>query len=189
MEHLEKDIPIILCRLERIFPPSFFDSMEHLPIHLAYESMIAGPVQYRWMYPFERLFIFHFVIYNFQCILQINIIVTNYFFRYLRKLKNNVRNKAKVEGSICNAYLVEEASAFCAHYFEPQVYTRHRKMPRNFDYGMGDGLEQEGMLSIFNNTGRSYGRAKSRYYSDDQEYHAAHTYILLNCEEVKPYIE
>ena len=55
-------------------------------------------------------------------------------------------------------------------------------MPRNFDYGMGDGLEQEGMLSIFN-------RAKSRYYSDDQEYHAAHTYILLNCEEVKPYIE
>ena len=54
---------------------------------------------------------------------------------------------------------------------------------------MGDGLEQEGMLSIFNNTGRSYGRAKSRYYSDDQEYHAAHTYILLNCEEVKPYIE
>ena len=189
MEHLEKDIPIILCRLERIFPPSFFDSMEHLPIHLAYESMIAGPVQYRWMYPFERLYIFHFVIYNFQCILQINIIVTKYFFRYLRKLKNNVRNKAKVEGSICNAYLVEEASAFCAHYFEPQVYTRHRKMPRNFDYGMGDGLEQEGMLSIFNNTGRSYGRAKSRYYSDDQEYHAAHTYILLNCEEVKPYIE
>ena len=56
MEHLEKDIPIILCRLERIFPPSFFDSMEHLPIHLAYESMIAGPVQYRWMYPFEWLY-------------------------------------------------------------------------------------------------------------------------------------
>ena len=83
-----------------------------------------------------------------------------FFFRYLRKLKNNVRNKAKVEGSICNAYLVEEASAFCVHYFEPQVYTRHRKMPRNYDYGMGDGLEQEGMLSIFNNTGRSYGRTK-----------------------------
>ena len=27
------------------------------------------------------------------------------------------------------------------------------------------------------------------YYLDDQEYHAAHTYILLNCEKVKPYIE
>ena len=68
-----------------------------------------------------------------------NIIVMKYFFRYLRKLKNNVRIKAKVEGLICNAYLVEEASAFCAHYFEPQVYTRHRKVPRNYDYGTRDG--------------------------------------------------
>ena len=165
MERLEKEIPIILCRLERIFPPSFFDSMEHLPIHLAYEAMIAGHVQYRWMYPFERLYIFYFIIYNFQCILQMNIIVMKYFFRYLRKLKNNVRNKAKVEGLICNAYLVEEASAFCAHYFEPQVYTRHRKVPRNYDYGTGNESEKKkGMLSIFNNTGRSYGRAKSKYF-------------------------
>ncbi|WVZ16156.1 hypothetical protein V8G54_009138 [Vigna mungo] len=35
-------------------PPSFFDSMEHLPIHLPYEARLGGPVQYRWMYPFER---------------------------------------------------------------------------------------------------------------------------------------
>ncbi|XP_059290605.1 uncharacterized protein LOC132044132 [Lycium ferocissimum] len=31
MERLEADIPQILCKLERIFPPGFFDSMEHLP--------------------------------------------------------------------------------------------------------------------------------------------------------------
>ena len=54
MLRLNEDIPIIICKLERIFPPSFFDSMEHLPVHLAYEAWIAGPVQYRWMYPFER---------------------------------------------------------------------------------------------------------------------------------------
>ena len=54
MNRLDTEIPIILCKLERIFPPSFFDSMEHLPVHLAYEAKIAGPVQYRWMYPFER---------------------------------------------------------------------------------------------------------------------------------------
>ena len=54
MERLERDIPIIICKLERIFPPGFFDSMEPLPIHLPYETRIAGPVQYRWMYPFER---------------------------------------------------------------------------------------------------------------------------------------
>jgi len=28
--------------------------MEHLPIHLPYEEKVDGPVQYRWMYPFER---------------------------------------------------------------------------------------------------------------------------------------
>jgi hypothetical protein len=38
-----------------IFPPSFFDSMEHLHMHLPYEVKVGGPVQYRWMYPFERL--------------------------------------------------------------------------------------------------------------------------------------
>uniref|UniRef100_A0A2K2A3S9 DUF4218 domain-containing protein n=1 Tax=Populus trichocarpa TaxID=3694 RepID=A0A2K2A3S9_POPTR len=42
-------------KLEMIFPPSFFDSMEHLPIHLPFEAKAGGPVQYRWMYPFERL--------------------------------------------------------------------------------------------------------------------------------------
>ena len=55
MAKLESDIPIILCKLDRIFPSSFFDSMEHLPVHLPYEARIAGPVQFRWMYPFERL--------------------------------------------------------------------------------------------------------------------------------------
>ena len=30
-------------------------------------------------------------------------------------------NKAKVEGSICNAYLVEEATSFCSYYFEDYV--------------------------------------------------------------------
>ena len=54
MQRLNEQIPVILCKLERVFPPSLFDSMEHLPVHLAYEALIAGPVQYRWMYPFER---------------------------------------------------------------------------------------------------------------------------------------
>ena len=40
----------------RIFPPSFFDIMMHLPMHLASEAKIAGLVQYRWMYPIERCY-------------------------------------------------------------------------------------------------------------------------------------
>jgi len=55
IERLETNIVETLCKLEMIFPPSFFDSMEHLPIHLSFEAKVGGPVQYRWMYPFERL--------------------------------------------------------------------------------------------------------------------------------------
>ena len=54
MDQLDKDIAVILCKLERIFPPSVFDVMEHLAVHLAREAMIVGPVQFRWMYPPER---------------------------------------------------------------------------------------------------------------------------------------
>ncbi|XP_074555688.1 uncharacterized protein LOC141811568 [Curcuma longa] len=157
MLKLEKDIPVILCKLERIFPPSFFDSMEHLPVHLPYEAQLGGPVQYRWMYPFER---------------------------FLRKLKNNVRNKARVEGSICNAYLVEEATSFCSYYFADNVNTRHRKNPRNYDDTQPI---DPSLLSIFKFPGKPFGASNSRWLNQ-QEYHAARTYILLNCEEVKPYI-
>lgn len=55
LERLEKNIAVTLCKLERIFPPSFFDVMVHLSIHLANEAKLGGPVQYRWMYPVERL--------------------------------------------------------------------------------------------------------------------------------------
>ena len=54
LQRLKNDIVFVLCKLEKIFPPSFFDVMIHLTIHLADEALLARPVQYRWMYPFER---------------------------------------------------------------------------------------------------------------------------------------
>jgi len=53
-EWLQHRIVVTLCHLELLFPPSFFDIMIHLSVHLAFEAMIAGPVHYRWMYPIER---------------------------------------------------------------------------------------------------------------------------------------
>ena len=55
LNKLEKDIPVILTKLENIFPPAFFDVMVHLAVHLPYEAKLRGPVQYGWMYPIERL--------------------------------------------------------------------------------------------------------------------------------------
>ena len=54
IEKLEKNIVMILCKLEMIFPPAFFDIMIHLAVHLPREAKLGGPVQHRWMYPFER---------------------------------------------------------------------------------------------------------------------------------------
>ncbi|KAK2637526.1 hypothetical protein Ddye_032318 [Dipteronia dyeriana] len=47
--------------------------MMHLPIHLIWEAKVAGPIQYKWMYPIER---------------------------YLLKLNGYVRNMAQPEGSV-----------------------------------------------------------------------------------------
>ena len=44
-----------ICKVEMIFHPSFFNSIKHLPIYLPYKAKVGGLVQYRWMYPFERL--------------------------------------------------------------------------------------------------------------------------------------
>jgi len=87
MEHLKKEIPLILCKLEKIFSPAFFDVMVHLAVHLPDEALLRGPVQYGWMYPIEW---------------------------QLGTLKNLVRNRARPEGSIAKAYKESEVLAFCS---------------------------------------------------------------------------
>ena len=62
LEKLEEGIVLILCKLERIFPPAFFDVMVHLMVHLPREAKLARPVSYRWMYPFKR-YIFTFFLF------------------------------------------------------------------------------------------------------------------------------
>ncbi|GKV24900.1 hypothetical protein SLEP1_g34441 [Rubroshorea leprosula] len=56
MEMWEEKIVETICKLKKVFPPAFFDLMEHLTIHLPYEAKVGGPVQFRWMYPFERTY-------------------------------------------------------------------------------------------------------------------------------------
>ncbi|CAN1153447.1 hypothetical protein LINPERHAP2_LOCUS19416 [Linum perenne] len=107
LEQLKKQIPLTLCKLEKIFPPAFFDVMVHLPIHLADEAMLGGPVQYRWMYPIER---------------------------YLYQLKSFVRNRTHPEGSIAEGYIAFECMTLCSRYLS-DISTRFNKPDRNFDGG------------------------------------------------------
>ena len=105
MEKAQDDVIQILCKMELIFPPAFFDIMVHLILHLPEEAILGGPVFMRWMYPFER---------------------------YMKKLKNYVGNKARPEGSIAEGYVADEALTFCSMYFKG-IETRFNRLDRNED--------------------------------------------------------
>jgi len=158
MDNVILSIIETICKLEKIFPPAFFDSMEHLVIHLPYEVKVRGPVQYRWRYPFER------------CMLY---------------LKRKVRNKAKVEVSICEAYILEEISNFASLYFDPSIQTRYTNVPRNDD---GGEQKLDDKLSIFKHPCRPIGKGQHRFLTDE-ELHIAETYILVNCKESESYLQ
>jgi hypothetical protein len=65
---------------------------------------------------------------------------------YLFNLKKKVKNKAHVEASICEAYIVEEISTFISYYFEPHLRTRINHVSRHDD---GGEVSSNGNLSIF----------------------------------------
>ncbi|KAK1685725.1 hypothetical protein QYE76_046573 [Lolium multiflorum] len=77
------------CRFELVFPPSFFDIMTHLLVHLVEEISILGPVFLHNMFPFER---------------------------FMGVLKKYVRNRARPEGSITKGYGNEEVIEFCVDF-------------------------------------------------------------------------
>ena len=85
METLFEDIAETLCMLEKVFPPSFFDVMSHLPVHLVQQLDICNSVHSRWMHPMER---------------------------HLKKLKGYNRQHAQPEGSMAKAYIIEEPLGF-----------------------------------------------------------------------------
>ena len=160
MRELEEEVPVLLCKLEKMFPPGFFNVMQHLIVHLPYEARVGGPVAYRWMYVFERA------------------------MHYLR-LK--VRNKARVEGSIVEACIVQEITNCVSLYFSDHVRTIWKKNPR-YNNG-GTRVQNDGCtLDVFEHVGNLHGRPIARELSRD-ELNAARLYILTNCSAVDRFRE
>jgi len=157
LKTLKTNIPIILCKLEKIFPPSFFDVMLHLAVHLPEEAILRGPVQYGWMYPVERR---------------------------LLTLKRFVRNMARPEGSIAEAYVAAECLTTCSRYFNDDVETRHNREGRNREHvDMGT----KGGMSIFKHGVEVLGAPWLTYL--ERDYEKMVWFVLNNCEEIEPYIE
>ncbi|GJX48956.1 uncharacterized protein Tco_0275801 [Tanacetum coccineum] len=143
----------ILCNFEQIYPPAFFDIMIHLVMHLHAKAILGGPVYMRWMYPFER---------------------------YMKKLKNYVRNKARPEGCIAEGYIAEEALTFCSHYLR-NVPTRFNRPDRN-----DDGPPPTSELEVFRSvcTPKSAGVGKKL---DHEVKKKLAWYVLDNSPEIDEY--
>jgi hypothetical protein len=82
---LQNDVVQCLVGFDLAFPPSFFDIMTHLLMHLVKEITTLGPVYLHNMWPFER---------------------------FMSVLKKYVLNRARPEGSIAKGYVTEKVIEF-----------------------------------------------------------------------------
>jgi hypothetical protein len=154
LAEMKKEIPIFLVKLEKIFPPAFFDVMVHLAVHLPDEALLRGPVQYGWMYPIERR---------------------------LYTLKRYVRNRARLEGSIAEAYIADECLTFCSKYMD-DVETRFNQESRN----KGFSNEEAYNVDVFGH-GVNFTSACELVY-DDSAIDQMVWYVLNNCSQVDKYV-
>ncbi|PIN20222.1 hypothetical protein CDL12_07088 [Handroanthus impetiginosus] len=104
----------------------------------------------------------------------------------LCKLKKTVKQKAQVEGSICEAFHCREISKFCSYYFEFHVHTLRTRVGKHDDGCQDNSIPS--MLSIFNQLGR-VSRASATQWLSDKECKSTMLNVLLNCEEVKVFIK
>lgn len=107
-----------------------------------------------------------------------------YVNRFLRTLKCYVRNKARPEGSIAEAYINNECLTFCSMYLSG-VETKFNREERNYDGGQE---QQPGRLSVFSQNVRPLG---STVYTTLTltDLAKAHWYILNNCNEIVLYLK
>ncbi|KAG8375382.1 hypothetical protein BUALT_Bualt10G0094200 [Buddleja alternifolia] len=105
---------------------------------------------------------------------------------FLNTLKRKVKNKARVEGSIVEAYLIEETSTFCSHFFAPEVVTRSRTIGRNDNVNQ---VESSSRLSVFKCLGRPFSPKDPNRTLSPPEKAAATIYIILNCPEISEYVD
>ncbi|XP_056843210.1 uncharacterized protein LOC130495735 [Raphanus sativus] len=147
---METEFVETMCQLERFFPPALFDIMFHLPIHLSKEARLGGPVHFRWMYPFER---------------------------YMKTLKAFVKNYARPEACMAEAYLAGECVAFCLEFLKDSVPVQEA-VNRNED------VETDTMVV----EGRPLQKGIEVTLSD-KDRDIAHRYVLMNMASLDPFLE
>jgi hypothetical protein len=103
--------------------------------------------------------------------------------RELRKQRYTVRNKARVEGCIAEAFVCKEITNFSCLYFSR---ANNVNAPTTRYHVLRDVPFSE--LSIFQWTGTGVG-ATSAHYVTDKEWNYSVLYLYTNMVEVEPYFE
>lgn len=103
VEKLEKQAPVLLCRLEMLLPPGFTNPMQHIILHLPREALLGANISTRWQYGPER---------------------------ETKKLREMTGNKCKIEASIAEATINKEVSVFTTKYYDENIPTRHNPILR-----------------------------------------------------------
>jgi hypothetical protein len=103
--------------------------------------------------------------------------------RELKKLRYTVRNKARVEGCIAEAFVYKEITNFSSMYFS---YANNVNAPTTWYHVFRDVSLSE--LSIFQWKGTTVG-ATSAHYVTDKEWNYSMLYLYTNMMEVEPYFE
>ena len=97
--------------------------------------------------------------------------------------KRSVKNKARVEGSICSSYLHRETTYFCSYYFKNEFAPRSSRNEMDIECP-----RHHLALSAFCLPGRPSGK-ESIHWLTDEELSSTHVHVLINCAEVQPFIE
>ncbi|PIM98891.1 hypothetical protein CDL12_28622 [Handroanthus impetiginosus] len=98
-----------------------------------------------------------------------------------------VNNKARAEGSICEAYVIQEVGYFASYYFEPDIQLQRTRSKRN-ELNFEDFIYQNPHIrSVFNQPGRPAGKCTTRYLND-VEFNVAKLHVLINCDKVQDFV-
>jgi hypothetical protein len=91
LDEIRKEIRVTMCQFEMCFPPSFFDTMEHYMLYLAYQIFALGPMYMHHIYSYKR----HMVV-----------------------MKGYVHNHDHPEGSMIEGYTTKEVIECCIDYMK-----------------------------------------------------------------------
>ena len=89
MQYWKREIPRLMCAMQKYLPPTFFNAQEHYLIHQVEEIELCGPVHTRSMWMVER---------------------------HLNSLKDLVRQRARPEGSMVEGYMVYQMLVYISDY-------------------------------------------------------------------------